>query len=171
MRAVVVLASSTLDETMPSKDVIRKVQQQARAGLGAMISGAFSFTTPIGRATKDNKNLFRIRLDGQDMLWIPEHATKMQTRLMVCAHMKDAGHRGVMVTLQQLQGRCCWFRVGAHVTENVKQCLHYMDSKTGEKIPRPLGETVYGTKPGGFFILTTCTSETVAPWLRIDWMR
>ena len=109
MRAVVVFASSVPDETMPSKDTIRKVQQHARAGLGAMIGGAFSFTTPVDRATKDNKDLFRIRLNGQDMLWIPEHATKMQTQLMVCAHMKDAGHRGVMVTLQQLQGHCCWF--------------------------------------------------------------
>ena len=35
-----------------------------------------------------------------------------------------------------------------HETEFVKQCLHYMDSKAGENIPRPLGETVHGTRPG-----------------------
>ena len=28
------------------------------------------------------------------------------------------------------------------------QCLHCMDSKAGEKVPRPLGETVHGTRPG-----------------------
>ena len=35
-----------------------------------------------------------------------------------------------------------------HVTEFVKQCLHCMDSKAGEKVPRPLGETVHGKRPG-----------------------
>ena len=87
-------------------------------------------------------------LDGRDVLWIPEQAKEMQTRLMVCAHMKDAGHRGVAVTLQRLQGYCCWFRMEVHVTEFVKQYLHCMDSKAGEKIPRPLGETVHGTRLG-----------------------
>ena len=35
---------------------------------------------------------------------LPEQAKEMQTRLMVYAHMKDAGHRGVVATLQWLQG-------------------------------------------------------------------
>ena len=34
-----------------------------------------------------------------------------------------------------------------HVTEFVKQCPHCVDSKA-EKVPRPLGETVHGTRPG-----------------------
>ena len=34
------------------------------------------------------------------------------------------------------------------MTEFVKQCLHCMDSKAGEKIPRPLGETVHETRSG-----------------------
>ena len=34
------------------------------------------------------------------------------------------------------------------MTEFVKQCLHCMDSKAGEKFPRPLGETAHGTRPG-----------------------
>ena len=93
VRAVAVFASSAPDETMPSKDAIREVQQQARAALGAMISCASSFTIPVGLATKDNKDLFRVGLDGRDVLWIPKQAKKMQTRLIVCAHMKDAGHR------------------------------------------------------------------------------
>ena len=74
--SVAVFASSASDETMPSKDAIREVQQQARAGLGAMVSGAFSFTTPVGRATKDNEDLFRVGLDGRDVLWIPPGTSK-----------------------------------------------------------------------------------------------
>ena len=97
VRAVAVFASSAPDETMPSKDAVREVQQQARAGLSSMVNGASSFTTPVGRATKDNEDLFRVGLDGQDVLGIPEQAKEMQTRLMVCAHnegRRTPGGRG-----------------------------------------------------------------------------
>ena len=124
MRAVAVFASSALDKTVPFKDAIREVQQQAGADLGAIVSGASSFTTPVDRATKDIGNLFQMRLDNPDVLWIPEKANEMQTRLIVCAHMEDAGHRGLVATLQWLQGYCCWFRIEVHVTEFVKRCLH-----------------------------------------------
>ena len=30
----------------------------------------------------------------------------------------------------------------------VRQCLRSVDSKAGKKMPRPLGETVHGTRPG-----------------------
>ena len=67
---------------------------------------------------------------------------------MLCSHMKDAGHRGVVATLQRLQGYYSWFRMEVHVTVFVNQCLHCMDSKAGEKIPRPLGEMVHGRRSG-----------------------
>ena len=35
-----------------------------------------------------------------------------------------------------------------HVTEFVNHCLHCMDSKAGEKVTRPLGETMHSTRPG-----------------------
>ena len=74
MRAVAVFANSAPDETMPSKDAIREVHHQARTGLSAMVSGASSFTTSVGRATQDKEDLFRVRLDGRDVMWILEHA-------------------------------------------------------------------------------------------------
>ena len=55
---VAVLTDSAPDKTMPSKDAIREVLQQARAGSSAMVSGASSFTTPVARATKDNGIFF-----------------------------------------------------------------------------------------------------------------
>ena len=81
MQAVAVFASSARDEAMPSKDAIQGVQQQARAGSEAMFSGNSSFNTPVGRATKDNEDLFRVGLEGRDVLWIPEQAGEMQSRL------------------------------------------------------------------------------------------
>ena len=83
MRAVAVFVSNAPDEAMPSTDAVREVQQQARAGLGAMVSGASFFTTSVGHPTKDKENLFRVRLDGRDVLWIPDQTKEMQTRLMV----------------------------------------------------------------------------------------
>ena len=56
VRAVAVFVSSTPDDTVSSKDAIREVQQQARAGSRAKVSGAFSFTTPVIGATKDNED-------------------------------------------------------------------------------------------------------------------
>ena len=35
-----------------------------------------------------------------------------------------------------------------HVRDFVKQCFHCMDSKAGEMIPRPFGETVHGRRAG-----------------------
>ena len=94
VRAVAVFASSARDETMPSKDAFCEVQQQARAGLSAIVSGASSSTTPVGRATKNKEDLFRVGLDGRYVLWILEQAKNMQTCFVICAHMKDDGHRG-----------------------------------------------------------------------------
>ena len=66
------------------------------------------------------------------MFWIPGGDKKLQVRLMVCAHMKKAGHRDAVATIQRLSEYCNWLRVEEHVTEFVKQCLHCMGSKAGE---------------------------------------
>ena len=131
-RAVAIFASSAPDKTTPSKNPIREVQQQARSCLSVMVSDASSFTTLAGRATKDNEDLFRV---GLDYRCVVDSGTskEMQTRLMVCAHIKEAGHRRVVTTLQRLQWYCCWFRMEVHVTEFFKQCLHCMNSKADVK--------------------------------------
>ena len=67
-------AGSGPDETMPLMNEIREVQEQAKAGLGAS-----SFTSPVNRATNDNEDMFRVGLDGRDVLLIPEQTKEMQT--------------------------------------------------------------------------------------------
>ena len=61
---------------------------------------------------------------------------------------RHAGHRDAVDTIKRLSEYCSWFRMEEHVTEFVKQSLHCLDSKAGEKVPRPLEETVHGTRPG-----------------------
>ncbi|CAN0091957.1 unnamed protein product, partial [Sphacelaria rigidula] len=71
-------------------------------------------------------------------LWIPSSDKQLQVLLMICAHMRDAGHRGVAATLQGIE---------THVREFFRQCFHCADSRAGDPVPRPLGEPVHGTTP------------------------
>ena len=63
------------------------------------------------------------------------------------------------------------FCIEEHVAEFVKQCLHCMDSKAGEKVPRPLGETVHGTRPGEVVHTTNSMLERAGRWETMAWMR
>ena len=81
---------------------------------------------------------------------------------MVCAHMKDTG--------QRLSEYRCWFPM-EHVTEFVKQCLHCIDIKAGEKVLRPLGETVRGTGRAKSTTSTSSMLEQVGRWGTIARMR
>ncbi|CAM9990665.1 unnamed protein product, partial [Sphacelaria rigidula] len=80
-------------------------------------------------------------------LWIPSSDKQVQVRLMICAHMRDAGYRGVAATLVRLQEFCIWQGIETNVHEYVRQCLHCADSRAGDVVPCPLGETVHGTTP------------------------
>ena len=61
--------------------------------------------------------------------------------------MREAGHRGVAATLVRLQEYCVWQGMEVQVREFVRQCLHCADSRAGDVVPRPFGETVHGTTP------------------------
>ena len=68
-------------------------------------------------------DLFRVRVGNRDVLPIPSGDKVLQVRLMVCAHMRSASHRGVSPTLFRLKEYCVW----SH---------------------NPYGDTVHGTAPG-----------------------
>ena len=56
----------------------------------------------------DDGGLFRIHARGRLVLWIPDSDMQLQVRLMICAHMRHAGHRVVAATLVRLQESCVW---------------------------------------------------------------
>ena len=72
---------------------------------------------------------------GRHVLWIPDSDKQLQVRLMICSHMRDARHRGVAATLVRLQEVCVW------------SGIHCADTRSGDVVPRPFGETVHGTAP------------------------
>ncbi|CAN0007235.1 unnamed protein product, partial [Sphacelaria rigidula] len=117
---------------MPSESVVRQAQRKDLGAEGADVS---SFESDVGTAILDNEGLFRVHVRGRTV------------RLMVCAHRRDAGHRGVAATLVRSQEFCVWKGVETHVREFVRQCLHCADSRAGDVVPRPLGEMAHGTTP------------------------
>ena len=80
-------------------------------------------------------------------MWIPDSDKQLQVRFTICAHMRDAGHRRVATTLVRLQEICVWSGVEASMREFVRQCLHCADTRSGDVVPRLLGETFHGTAP------------------------
>ena len=133
---------------MPSKQAVQNVQLASREKLDAPHASAPSFSTSLGLVVRDDEGLYRVSVGGGDVRWIPDDAQDLQVRLMVSGHMNEAGHRGTAATLQRIQEYCCWANMAADIREFVKQCLHCMDSKAGEMVPRPFGETVHGTRVG-----------------------
>ena len=94
-------------------------------------------------------------------MWIPDSDKQLQVRL-ICAHLRDSGHRGVAATLVRLQEFCVWSGMEAQIREFVRQCLHCADTRSGDVFPHPLGETVHGIAPNEVVHLTTCMWARVA---------
>ena len=123
---------------MPSKAVVRHAQQTALATDGTEVQ---SFVSAVCLAVLDHEGLFLIHARGRHVLWILDCDKQLQVRLMVCAHMRDAGHRGVATTLVSLQVFCVWSGMEAQKREFVRQCLYCANTRLGYVVPRPLGET------------------------------
>ena len=144
-RTSAVHASSEPDDTLPSKQAIWDAQQVPRANLGTLAAGATSFMTGDSQVTLDDEGLFRLQGNARALLWISEGAKELQLRLMVCAHMKEAGHRGAVATLQRRSEYCGCFRMEEHITEFVSVSIAWI-LKRGRRCLIRLGRPC--TAPG-----------------------
>ena len=70
---------------------------------------------------------------------------------MVCAHMQDEGHCGVRATTHRLGAYCAWDNMEKDIAKFIRQCLHCIDSKAGNAMPRPLGDLVHGMEVDDVF--------------------
>ena len=105
VRSVAVHCPCDADDSLPSLDVIRASQKKAVANRGADIR---SFSTTFGPAALGGDGLFRVHVGERDVLWIlPPDDKDLQVRLMVCAHMRSAGHRGVAPNSFSSEGVFC----------------------------------------------------------------
>ena len=104
--------------------------------------------SPLGSVVRGENGLYRVDYGGMQVIWVPPAERSLQVRLMVCAHMQEAGHRGICATMHRLGAYCVWEGMKEDVTEFVQQCLHCEDSRAGNVVPRPLGEIFHGTEVG-----------------------
>ena len=102
LESVAVHSPCDADDSLPSVDVIRAAQRKAVADLDNLRS----FPTTFGQVTLAEDDLFRVRVGNRDVLCLPSEDKALQVRLMVYAHMRSAGHRGVSPTLFRLKDYC-----------------------------------------------------------------
>ena len=89
--AIAVVGPVMSDINMPSKG-------ETRDRKDAVAHEKPVLDTPLGKVVRRDDGLYRAEYGGALVLWIPPKDRVLQARLMVCAHMQDAGHRGVKAT-------------------------------------------------------------------------
>ena len=47
---------------------------------------------------------------GHRVIWVLDGVDSLKKRLLVCAHLEGAGHRGVDATMARLERHCVWGR-------------------------------------------------------------
>ena len=98
-------------------------------------------------ASLDSEGLYRVEHHGHRVVWVPAGADSLNNRLLVCAHLEGAGHRGVDATMARLERHCVWESMAGDVGDMIRLCLYCADTKAGALVPRPLQETPYGRQP------------------------
>ena len=79
-------------DKFPTKEVVRAVQTAAA-------EGGPTRDTAWGVASLDSEGLYRVEHHGHRVIWVPSGADSVKKRLLVCAHLEAAGHRGVGATM------------------------------------------------------------------------
>ena len=117
------------DLSLPSADLV--IRAQAQGG------------RPPKEAAKGKDGIFRIG----NAIWVPEKARELQLRALVAAHCGHMGHRGGKATASILREHFTWRSLADDVALFVRNCLLCLFSKSGDMIPRPLGQALHGTRP------------------------
>ena len=101
MRAhvIAVVGPAMGDFNIPSTGEIRN-RQDAIAREEQMLD------TPLGKVVRHEDGLYRAEYGEVSVLWASPEDRVLQARLRVCAHMQDAGHRGVKATTHHLGAYC-----------------------------------------------------------------
>ena len=60
----------------------------------AAAEGGPTRDTAMGVASLDSEGLYRVDLPGHRVIWMPAGADFLEKRLLVCAQLEGAGHRG-----------------------------------------------------------------------------
>ena len=141
VRSIAVVAPTDADYSFPSMGEIRDHQDIYTDGKAVLDS-------PLGSVERGENGLYRVYYGGMQVIWVPPAERSLQVCLMVCPPMQKAEHRGICATMHRLGAYCVWEGMKENVVEFVQQCLHCVDSRAGNVVPRPLGEILHGTEVG-----------------------
>ena len=90
-------------EKFPTKEVVRGVQVAAA-------EGGHTRDTAMGVASLDSEGLYRVEHHDHRVIWVLAGADSLKKRLLVFAHLEGFEHRGIDVTMAQLEQHCVWDR-------------------------------------------------------------
>lgn len=79
-------------------------------------------------------------------IWISESDSDQQLRLCFITYNGPGGHCDPVTTEKALKKPFNWSALQADVRAFVRDCVHYLSTVGGEKIPRPFGLAVHETK-------------------------
>ena len=85
------------------------------------------------------------KTDGR--IWIPQEDLELQLKVMVTSLSGTIGHRGKDATLSMLSEDFWRPSVRRDVDALVRDRFHCILTRTGERIPRPLGHAMHGDPP------------------------
>ena len=112
-------------------------QRKAVADLGDNLR---SFPTTFSQVTSADDDFFRVSVGNRDVLRIPSGDKDLQVRWRVFAHMRSAGHQGVVADFVSLEGVLrlvshgvpCW-RVRSSMSALCGYCLLYTSPSPRDK--------------------------------------
>ena len=113
----------------------------------AAAEGGPTLDTALEVASLDSEGLFREEYHGHRVIWVPAGADSLKKRLLVCAYLEGAGHRGVDAAMARLERRCVLEGMADGVRDMIRLCLYCADTKAAALVPRMLEETTHGREP------------------------
>ena len=101
VRSIAVVVPTDADYSFPSMGIIRDHQDIYTDGKAVLDS-------PLEIVARGGNGSYRVDYGGMQVIWVPPEERSLQVRLMVCAHLQDAGHRSICATMYRLEAYCFW---------------------------------------------------------------
>ena len=105
----------------PTGEAVRGVQ-------GAVTEGETNLDTALGVASLVSKGLYQMKHHSHRVIWVPAGADSLKRRLLVCAHLEGAGHRGGDATMARLGRHCVWEGMADDMRDMIWLCLCCADT-------------------------------------------
>lgn len=80
-------------------------------------------------------------------MWVPPNSYELKLKLLPITHSVSAVNRGIYGTVVHIRVPYTWSGIDLDVRDFVADCLLFVMSQSGLKVPSPLSLTLHATKP------------------------